>query len=39
MNCWLTPVTTGMVITEIQALGLLARGARTPVAGGGVGRE
>ncbi len=37
MNCWLTPVTTGMVITEIQALGLLAGVRARLVAGGGVG--
>jgi hypothetical protein len=35
--CWLTPVTTGLVITEIQALGLLAGVRARQVAAGGVG--
>jgi hypothetical protein len=37
MNCWLTPVTTGLVVTEIQALGLMAGVRARLVAGGGVG--
>ena len=34
---WLTPVTTGLVMTEIQALGVLAGVAGRLVAAGGVG--
>src|SRR5690606_4565282 len=37
MNCWLTPVTTGLVITEIEALALLAGVRSRLVAAGGVG--
>ena len=37
MNCWLTPVTTGLVITEVEALGLLAGVRARLVAAGGVG--
>lgn len=37
LPCWLTPVTTGLVITEIQALGLLAGVSGRLVASGGVG--
>lgn len=37
VNCWLTPVTTGLVMTEIQALGLLAGVSGRLVAAGGVG--
>ena len=37
LPCWLTPVTTGLVVTEIQALGLLAGVRARLVAAGGVG--
>jgi hypothetical protein len=37
VSCWLVPVTTGLVITEIQALGLLAGVRARLVAGGGIG--
>jgi len=37
MPCWLTPVSTGLVITEIEALGLLAGVRGRLVASGGVG--
>jgi len=37
MPCWLTPVTTGLVMTEIQALGILAGVGARLVAAGGVG--
>ncbi|MCL5736890.1 MAG: hypothetical protein M1274_15195 [Actinobacteria bacterium] len=37
MSCWLTPVTTGLVVTEIQALGILAGVRGRLVAAGGVG--
>jgi hypothetical protein len=37
LPCWLTPVSTGMVLTEIQALGLLAGVRGRQVAAGGVG--
>ena len=37
LPCWLTPVSTGLVITEIQALGLLAGVRARQVAAGGVG--
>lgn len=37
LPCWLTPVTTGLVVTEIQALGLLAGIRARQVAAGGVG--
>lgn len=37
LPCWLTPVSTGLVITEIQALGLLAGVRGRLVAAGGVG--
>jgi hypothetical protein len=37
LPCWLTPVTTGLVMTEIQALGLLAGVRARLVAAGGVG--
>lgn len=37
LPCWLTPVTTGLVVTEIQAIGLLAGISARQVAAGGVG--
>ncbi len=37
LPCWLTPVTTGLVVTEIQALGLLAGVKARLVAAGGIG--
>ncbi len=37
LPCWLTPVTTALVVTEIQALGLLAGVRARLVAAGGVG--
>jgi hypothetical protein len=37
LPCWLTPVSTGLVVTEIQALGLLAGVRVRQVAAGGVG--
>lgn len=37
LPCWLTPVTTGLVVTEIEALGLLAGVRARLVAAGGVG--
>jgi hypothetical protein len=37
LPCWLTPVTTGLVMTEIQALGILAGVRARQVAAGGVG--
>jgi hypothetical protein len=37
LPCWLTPVSTAQVITEIQALGLLAGVRARQVAAGGVG--
>jgi hypothetical protein len=37
LPCWITPVTTGLVVTEIQALGLLAGVRARHVAAGGVG--
>lgn len=37
LSCWLTPVTTGLVVTEIQALGLLAGVRARLVAAGGIG--
>jgi hypothetical protein len=37
LPCWLTPVSTGLVVTEIQALGLLAGVRARHVAAGGVG--
>ncbi len=39
LPCWLTPVTTGLVVTEIQALGLLAGVRGRLVAAGGVGNS
>jgi hypothetical protein len=37
LPCWLTPVTTGLVLTEAQALGLMAGVRARQVAAGGVG--
>jgi hypothetical protein len=37
LPCWLTPVSTGLVMTEIQALGILAGVSARMVAAGGVG--
>ena len=37
LPCWLTPVSTALVVTEIQALGLLAGVRARHVAAGGVG--
>lgn len=37
LPCWLTPVSTGLVVTEIQALGLVAGVRARQVAAGGVG--
>jgi hypothetical protein len=37
LPCWLTPVSVGLVVTEIQALGLLAGVRGRLVASGGVG--
>jgi len=37
LKCWLTPVSTGMVITEIEALGLIAGVRGRLVAAGGIG--
>jgi hypothetical protein len=37
MPCWLTPVSTGMVITEVEALGLMAGVKGRLVAAGGIG--
>ena len=37
LPCWLTPVSTSLVVTEIQALGLLAGVRARQVAAGGVG--
>lgn len=37
LACWLTPVTTGLVVTEIQALALLAGVTARLVAAGGIG--
>jgi len=37
LPCWITPVSTGLVVTEIQALGLLAGVRARHVAAGGVG--
>jgi len=37
LPCWLTPVTTGLVVTEIQALGIMAGVRARQVAAGGVG--
>lgn len=37
LPCWLTPVSTALVVTEVQALGLLAGVRARHVAAGGVG--
>ena len=37
LPCWLTPVSTGLVVTEIQALGILAGVRARLVASGGIG--
>ena len=37
LSCWLTPVTTGLVVTEVQALGLLAGVRARLVGAGGIG--
>jgi hypothetical protein len=37
LPCWITPVSTGLVVTEVQALGLLAGVRARQVAAGGVG--
>jgi hypothetical protein len=37
LPCWVTPVSSGVVMTEIQALGILAGVRARHVAAGGVG--